>query len=277
VSLQYIIENKYSAVLRLEDGYVYGGDGVKEYLQKEKAKSDKSPDSKDRALISMTITIENVDQEVCGHFLWDLAHKAIRDNFKFDFNTVGPRSGLHGRQAAITADELEAHHTIVMRAFEYLDREPREQTKEIGKYLVGWLPYHLDRLRQLEDDDRELTPREQSEIGRNLEKLFRDQQIVKRHRATFAETFWWASEMEDVQKWLMDSAVVRRVDREWRQAVQQAVSPTRGFMRELVEVVVRGLFRERSWKAGNAYWWISQLMDLVSPLAEQTPSWHQPG
>ncbi|KAI3323634.1 hypothetical protein HD806DRAFT_497394 [Xylariaceae sp. AK1471] len=270
VSLQYIIENKYSAVLKLEDGYVYGQDGVKEYLQKEKAKSDKSPNSKDRATISMTITIENVDQEVCGHFLWDLAHKAIRDKFKFDFDTAGPNSGLHGRQAAITADELEAHHTIVTRAFEYLDREPREQTKEIGEYLVCWLPYHLGCLRQLEDDDRELTPSEQSEIGRNLQKLFRDQQVMKQHRASFAKTYWWADEMETVQKWLMDSAVVRRVDREWRQVVQQAVSPTRGFMRELVEVVVRGFLRERSWEVHNAYNWIEEFMNLDDKKFQQS-------
>jgi hypothetical protein len=266
VSLQYIIENKYSAVLKLEDGCVYSKDGVKEYLQKEKAKTDKSPHSKDRATISMTITIENVDQEVCGHFLWDLAHKAIRDKFKFDFDTPGPNNGLHGRQAAITADELEAHHTIVTRIFAFLDREPNEQTNEIGEYLVCWLPYHLACLRQLEDDDRELTPSEQSEIGRNLQKLFRDKQVVKRHRESFGNTYWTVDEMEDVQKWLMDSAVVRRVDREWRQAVQQAITPTRGFMREIVEVVVRGLLRERSWRVVNACLWILEFMDLVSLL-----------
>jgi hypothetical protein len=72
--------------------------------------------------------------------------------------------------------------------------------------------------------------------------------------------------MEDVQKWLMDSAVVRRVDREWRQAVQQAITPTRGFMREIVEVVVRGLLRERSWRVVNACLWILEFMDLVSLL-----------
>jgi len=33
VSLQYIIESKYPAVLKLEDGSVYGKDGVQEYLE----------------------------------------------------------------------------------------------------------------------------------------------------------------------------------------------------------------------------------------------------
>ncbi|KAK3360591.1 hypothetical protein B0T25DRAFT_578485 [Lasiosphaeria hispida] len=272
VSLQYIIENKYSAVLKLEDRYVYGKDGVKEYLQKEKATSEKPPHSKDRATISMTITINNVDQELCGHFLWDLAHKAIRDKFKFDFDAASPNSALHGRQAAITVDELEAHHTIVTRAFEYLDREPKEQTKEVGEYLVCWLPYHLGRLRQLqEDDDRELTPNEQSEIGQNLHKLFRDQQIFKRHRACFAKTWWLVDEMGDLQKLLMDSAIVRRVDREWRQAVQQAVSPTRGYLRELVEVVIRGLLRERSWDVDNAYNWILKFMEVDDKKFQQPP------
>ncbi|KAK0702793.1 hypothetical protein B0H67DRAFT_499740 [Lasiosphaeris hirsuta] len=272
VSLQYIIENKYSAVLKLEDGYVYGKDGVKEYLQKEKANSEKSPHSKDRATISMTITINNVDQELCGHFLWDLAHKAIRDKFKFDFDAASPNSALHGRQAAITVDELEAHHTIVTRAFEYLDREPKDQTKEVGEYLVCWLPYHLGclRLRQLEDDDRELTPNEQSDIGQNLHKLFRDQQVFKRHKASFSKCWWLAEEIEDLQKLLMDSAVVRRVDKEWRLAVEQASSPTKGFLSELVEVVVRGFLKERSWDVNNAYQWILRFMEVDEKKFQQS-------
>jgi Cdc6-like AAA superfamily ATPase len=87
-SLKYIIKNKYSAVLKLEDKHVYGKDGVQDYLQKEKDTSGKSSQFKERPTISMTITINNVDQELCGHFLWDLAHKGIRDKFKFDFDAA---------------------------------------------------------------------------------------------------------------------------------------------------------------------------------------------
>ncbi|KAI0835757.1 hypothetical protein F5Y06DRAFT_118345 [Hypoxylon sp. FL0890] len=271
-SLQFIIKNKYSAVLKLEEGYVYGQDGVKDYLQKDKDTSSKSSHSKDRSTISMTITINNVDQEICGHFLWDLAHKAIRDKFKFEFDAASPNNSLHSSSpAAITVDEFEAHHTIVTRTFEYLDEEPKDQTKVIGEYLVGWLPYHLGRLRQLEDEEKgALTPNEQFKIGQNLYKLFKDEQVFLRHKASFEQTLWFVDEMEDLQKWLMDSAVVRRLDKKWRDEVQLPLSPTRGFLKELVKMVVEGLLRKRSWAAENAYNWIKEFMDLDKKL-QQAP------
>lgn len=211
----------------------------------------------------MTITINNVDQELCGHFLWDLAHKAIRDKFKFDFDAA---STLHSsNQAIIAVDEFEAHHTIVTRAFEYLGNGQSEQTKQIGRYLVCWLPFHLGRLRQLEDEDKgELLPSEKFEIGQNLYRLFKADQVFRRHIATFQLTWWLVDEMEDVQKWLMDSAVVRRLDRRWRDEVQLAASPARGFLKALVRLAIDGFLRERSWGVQSAYYWIEQFMGAVS-------------
>jgi len=264
-SLQYIIENKYSVVLELDDGGVYVQDGVKDYLQKENDTPGKSSHSKDRATISMTISINNVDQELCGNFLWDLTHKAIRDNFKFDFDATSPNNALHSSShAAIAVDEFEAHHTIVTRAFQYLGDEHRDETREIGEYLVCWLPYHL---RELEDEDKgALMPGEQFEIGQNLYRLFKDEQVFRRHRASFEQTWWLVDEMEVVRKWLMDSAVMRRLDKNWRDEVQLAVSPTRGFLKELVKMVIEGFLRERSWGVQNAYCWITEFMEAVSPL-----------
>ncbi|KAF7368172.1 putative neutral amino acid permease protein [Mycena venus] len=270
-SLKYIIQNKYSAVLKLEDQQVYGKAGVRDYLQKEKHTSSKSSQSKERPTISMTITINNVDQELCGHFLWDLAHKAIRDKFKFDFDATS--NALHNSQAAIALDEFEAHHTIVTRAFEYLSKEHSDQTKEIGKYLVTWLPFHLDRLRQLEDEEKgTLMPDEQLEIGQNLYKLFQDEGVFRRHKAIFEGTWWVEEEIEYVQKWLMDSAVVRRLDKRWRDEVQLAVSPTRGYLRKLVRMVVEGFLRERSWGVQNAYFWIERFMEADDKKRQQPPN-----
>ncbi|KAI0885416.1 uncharacterized protein GGS22DRAFT_200296 [Annulohypoxylon maeteangense] len=263
-SLQFIIKNKYSAVLKLENGYVYGQDGVKDYLQKDKDMSGKASHSKDRSTISMKISINNVDQELCAHFLWDLAHKAIREKFKFDFDATSPNSALYGsNQAAIAADEFEAHHTIVTRAFEYLDKEHEDRTKDVGNYLVGWLPYHLNQLRQLEDEEKgALTPSEQIDIGQSLYKLFKDEKIVLRHKTNFELTRWFVGEMEDMQKWLMDSAVVRKLDKKWRSGVQLLISPTRSFLKDLVKVIVEGLLRARSWEAQSSYGWINEFMKL---------------
>ncbi|KAL6699579.1 hypothetical protein J3F84DRAFT_404601 [Trichoderma pleuroticola] len=259
-SLEYIIKNKYSAVLKLDDGCVFGQDGVKEYLRKDIDSSGRSSNTKDRATISMTITINNVDQELCGHFLWDLAHKAIRD--KFNFNLDGDASNaLHGGRGTIAVDEFEAHHTIVTRAFEYLNKPPREQTENIGPYLVTWLPFHLSRLRQLEDDDQgSLMPSEQSEIGQNLYKLFKTGEVFLRHKASFQDAWWIVSEIEDLQKWLMDSAIMRRLDKRWRDEVQLAASPTRGYLKELVRVIIEGFLRERSWEITSACHWLLRLI-----------------
>ncbi|PTB50785.1 hypothetical protein M431DRAFT_523482 [Trichoderma harzianum CBS 226.95] len=259
-SLEYIIKNKYSAVLKLDDGCVFGQDGVKEYLRKDIDSSGRASNTKDRATISMTITINNVDQELCGHFLWDLAHKAIRD--KFNFNLDGDASNaLHGGRGTIAVDEFEAHHTIVTRAFEYLSKPPKEQTENIGPYLVTWLPFHLSRLRQLEDDDQgSLMPSEQSEIGQNLYKLFKNDEVFLRHKESFQDAWWIVSEIEDLQKWLMDSAIMRRLDKRWRDEVQLAASPTRGYLKELVRVIIQGFLRERSWNIYSACQWLLQLM-----------------
>ncbi|KAI1172030.1 hypothetical protein F4777DRAFT_23270 [Nemania sp. FL0916] len=258
-SLRYIIENKYSAVLEIDGTNVFGQDGVKEYLHKRKEKPDGSSQPEERSTISMTITINNVDQELCGHFLWDLAQKAIRDKFRFDFDTAS--NSLHSNSVAIAVDEFEANHTIVMRTFDYLAAEPTDQTIKIGEYLINWLPYHLNRLIELEDEEKgALLPDEQMDIGRNLYQLFKDEECFKRHRSTFEHTFWTAEEMEDIQKWLMNATVVRKLDKKWRDGVRLAPSLTRGFMKDFVKMVVTGLVRERSWNSANASSWIAEFM-----------------
>lgn len=230
----------------------------------------RSSNPKDRATISMTITINNVDQELCGHFLWDLAHKAIRDKFNFNLDGDASNALSGGSRGTVAVDEFEAHHTIVTRAFECLSKPHKEQTEKIGTYLVCWLPYHLSRLRQLEDEDQgALMPSEQFEIGQNLYKLFRDGEVFTRHKQSFKQSFWLVDEIEDVQKWLMDSAVMRRLNKRWRDEVQQAASPTRGYLKELVRIVIEGLLMERSWEVDSACNWLDRFMKAVSEV-----SWH---
>ncbi|GAW18341.1 hypothetical protein ANO14919_078160 [Xylariales sp. No.14919] len=268
-SLEHIIKTKYAAVLKLEDKEVYGQDGIRDYLYKERDNLDRLSQSKERATISMTITINNVDQEICGHFLWDLAHKAIRDKFRFDFDAAS--NSLQSNKVTVAVDEFEAHRTIVKRAFEYLGAERRDQTASIGDYLVGWLPYHLNRILQLEEEEKgALMPDEQTEIGRNLFQLFKDEEYIRRHKATFEKTYWWASEMEDLQKWLTDSAVVRKLDKRWRDRVRLAPNSIRGFLTELVKMIITGFLRERSWNVENAYWWVYEFMKVDNKT--QNPS-----
>ncbi|KAI1631030.1 hypothetical protein F4809DRAFT_646823 [Biscogniauxia mediterranea] len=175
-SLEYIIKNKYLAVLKLEDGYMDVQYGAREYLQKKKESASRPSRFKDRGTLSMTVTINNVDQELCGQFIWDLADMASRDKFKFNFN----------------GDTSNALHS----------------SSQAPSVWTNWLPYHLGRVREPEDDDKgALTPHEQYEIGQSLYELFKDNVVLKRHKATFEQAVWTVADMKDVQEWLMDSAV----------------------------------------------------------------------
>ncbi|KAL2874784.1 hypothetical protein SGCOL_010038 [Colletotrichum sp. CLE4] len=274
-SLEYVLRNKYSSLLMIDEGSVYPQDGVVDYLQKQRELANRSSNSKDRPTISMTITINNVDQELCGHFLWDLADMAIRDKFKFDFNNS---SALHtSAQRIISVDEFEANQTIVTRAFNYLKGDPQKETQDIGEYLICWLPYHLGQLRQLEDEGKgELTTNERAEIGSNLYNLFRDDAVFKRHKATLGEVYWWADEMTDVQKWLTDPAVVRRLDKSWRAKMERARYPPRGYRKELVNMVVRGFLRERSWGIPSACRWLKEFMAADKDKVETLPDTSTP-
>ncbi|KAI8204433.1 hypothetical protein K4K52_004926 [Colletotrichum sp. SAR 10_76] len=262
-SLEYVIRTKYSAILSIEDEYyVYLQDGVEEYLQKVDTSSGQSQQSTGGSTISMTISINNVDQEICGNFLWDLADMAIRNKFKFNFDGEA-FNPAHSSKRPLAVDELEANYTIVTQAFKYLSNEPTDATQNVGRYVVEFLPYHLNRVRELEDEDKGMLRDDQrSEIGQGLYKIFKDDTVFQRHIKIWQDIEWSVDEMRAVQTWLMDSAAVRKVDRKWRTAVQRASSPITGYLNELVKTVLRGLLRQRSWQMYNASKWLKRFMEL---------------
>lgn len=264
-----IITSKYLAVLKIDDSqdepFVGGQDGALEYLQSKT--ETKIHHSKDHPTISMTININNVDQEIVGHFLWDLAQKAIRDQFRFNFDIASSTSHTH--QSIVAVDEFEAHHTIVMRALKYLSEEPRSETKAIGNYLFSWLPYHLSQLSQLDYDQKgSLKPDEHLEIGQYLYQLFKDQEAFKRHKESIELQIWNTEDMGNVQKWLMNSMVVRMLPRKWREEVQRAVTPARGYFKPFVQMILDSWLRDDKRQTSQVAWgyrtWIREIMESVS-------------
>ncbi|KAK7715647.1 hypothetical protein SLS63_011403 [Diaporthe eres] len=209
VSLQSTIKNKYSTVLKIENGHVHVQDIALDFLKKADITSAASQEPGDCATISMTITIHNVDRETCGNFLWDLAHKANRQKFNFDFEAH--QAGTN--TARIAVDELEAYHTIVLRTFKYLNEEPNERTSDIGMHLACFLPNHLAGIRHLQEDKNQfLRPQEYQEIGQNLYTLFKDSTIFDRHRDHFERFFWNADDLREIREWLTDTSVMRGDD-----------------------------------------------------------------
>lgn len=217
----------------------------------------------------MTININNVDQEVVQHFLWDLAQKAIRDQFRFD-SDAGSNT-LHTSHSTIAVDEFEAHHSIVMRSFTFLSEEPREATAIIGRYLFLWLPYHLGQLIQLDYADKgSLMPDEYLKIGQNLYHLFKDQETLKRHRATAEEVCWSVEDIEIVQQWLRNTAVVRRLPMQWREEIQAAASPVRGYLKPFVKMIINSWLKDAERKSLSSMLayrlWIMRFMEVVSSM-----------
>lgn len=265
-TLEYIVKKKYSPVLKLEDDVVMLQDNVGDILERGKDSRHKFSSSQRGPTISMNITINNVDQELCQHFLWDLAQKSIRDKFKFDFD--GASNRLLGSQTTIEVDEFEAHHSIVKHAFDFLAHDAVEETKPIGAYLVPWLPYHLKQLQRLEMEDKgELSPVEKRDITDGLYNMFKSDDLFKRHKESFEGnwSYWYAKEMREINEWFMDSAAVRRLDKQWLREIKSASNPTRGYLRPLVHFLLTQLLRdeERTWNVLNAYRWIEQFILLV--------------
>lgn len=244
--------------MRIDDGYVYAQEGVQEYLEAKNSSSQRAR-TKDSGTISMTITINNVDPDQCGSFFWDLAELAVRDKFQFSLQGSNQRT--------IAIDEFRAHHEIVIRAFEYLRSNPKEETKEIGLYLLRRLPYHLGRLYTLDNEDggRELKRQEKAQIGKHLYETFKDQTILHRHKSILEQLVWSSSDMASVWEWLKDPAVLRNLDQMWCNEIR-ATHPPRGFLRELVLMVVQRFLKERTWDVSNASLWIREFMAAVSNL-----------
>ncbi|PNS19328.1 hypothetical protein CAC42_2505 [Sphaceloma murrayae] len=258
-SLRHIIADKYGDVLKIDGEFVVGKDDVVDYIAERSENKGKPQKDEDQSTISMTITINKVDQEMCRHFFWDLTHKAIREKFKFDFDAA--ENSRHGKNVPISVDEFESHFAIVETSFQYLNDKPTEKTNAIGEYIVYWLPMHLQRLMDLEDDgDCYLAPNERRSIGQNLYKLFKDGQVIKRHRASFERSNWNRYDMTNLQKWLSDATVLRGVDRSWRESVRKAASPADGFLKEFTKVIVEGWLRSREWSPWFANTWVTDVM-----------------
>ncbi|KAJ4414461.1 hypothetical protein N0V82_007910 [Gnomoniopsis sp. IMI 355080] len=259
VTLEYVIKNKYPAILKIEDGYVYVQDLISADLTK--INDSTAVPQQQESSISMTITVKNADEETCGNFLWDLAHQSNRERFKFDLNAI---NASRSSQAVIAVDEFKAHHSMLLKTFQFLEEEPNDQTSHFGWYLVCLLPHHLRRLLALEDPEkRSLRWHQKLEIGKKLYSLFGDNKLCERHMAAFYNTcsWWTVEEMKVVREWLTDSGVVRGItDKSWRDQVQQFNSPAKGYLDNFTKMTVEVFLRQRNEDAEAAFNWLQEIM-----------------
>lgn len=260
-----MVRNRYSSILKIEQDVVQVQEGFEKYLA-EKAKTSSSEQeslSHSPSTISMALTLNHVGRKRAAEYFWNLTQMAMQPNFTFDF--TNPVKKDNQRQGQIAVDEFEAHLAIVKHAFKNMDSEPRVDHQSNTRYLVEWLPHHLFRLRELENQSHHgvLLAHQQREIGENLYKLFTDGSVFQLHKSAFERVYWTSFEMETLQEWLVDSAV-RRQDKEWFKNVLSARNVIEGYLKEFIRWVITEFLRDRTWDASMAYRWIEEFMEKDS-------------
>ncbi|KAG8668348.1 hypothetical protein FPOAC1_007727 [Fusarium poae] len=256
--LDTMIRHKYSSVLKIESDIVTVEEGFRDYLAEEAEKASNGKSSPDDApsTISMTLTLNHVDRQRAAEYFWNLTQMAMQPNFTFDSRNNNQRQGR------IAVDAFEAHLNIVNQTFKVLESKRVVEHQTNNSYLVAWLPYHLDRLRELENESVRgvLLAQQQRKIGEKLYDLFTNDSVFQQHKATFEQAYWVVPEMKSMQEWLMDPTVRRR-DKDWLKNVLSAPSLTQGYLKGFTTWIVTEFVRNRTWEVSMAYRWIEELMD----------------
>ena len=265
-SLKSSIEGKYSAILKLDGELVKTQEGVEDYVQQMAKPVDHKASLQDGPRISMTITINQVDQRRCAHFLWDLTQMAMRDDFRFVFPSDSGSTVHHDGDSTIALDEFDMNRDIALHAIDYIMSEPDERTKEIGQYLIYWLPHHLQKIHELEHDSQEVTRAEKCKIGKGFYELFTIDTVMRRHKDTLGQIFWTEKEMQEIRIWVTDhTALTSLEDENWTSAmIKSAMDLETGFLKNLVKLVLEELLRAKVWDVTNACTWLQQFAHLVS-------------
>jgi hypothetical protein len=257
IALEHVIKTKYSAILSIEDDCVYLRKGVTDVLT-TLSKASRDRHTAGQPMISMKITIHKASQEECASFFWDLAHTAAKAKHEF---LLDNSSRMYSH--AIMGNAFDATKSVVLQAFQHLSASPKQNTGDIGAHIVLWLPSYLNRLKKLETEDKFfLTAEEESTIEKGLYDFFSSSTVIENHSSSFQKATWLTDEIKMFEHWLRDDRIMR-IHRDWA-SEQLKNKPVAGFLKSIVDKIVRGFLMERTWDVSNAYSWISLFMELVS-------------
>ncbi|KAH8880886.1 hypothetical protein GQ53DRAFT_736167 [Thozetella sp. PMI_491] len=259
VPLAYVVEHRYSRVLRLDGSRVSVRVGVDKVLQKHRS-NPRAALAGAGPRISLSIQITDVDRELCQNFLWDLSQKAIRDKFRFDFDNAS--AFQHTIQAELSVNEFDAHHTIVMAAFKFMRNEPDKRTVALGPYLFKHLPSHLKRLKEAQGLD-ELLDLQKQEIGSSLLELFESDHIFNLNKNHFKQFTWNREDVQVFREWFKDPAATRGIRKSWLRKATSEENPAKTFLGDLVLMIAQQWLVEGTWDARNAYDWICSFRSMA--------------
>lgn len=214
--------------------------------------------------ITATITITKANLRVAQNFLWNLCEKGVMD--KFEFNESAAATTI---KDTIRVNEFDAHLWMIKQSLKLLSAEPEERTTALAKYVLGYLPNHLDALRE-HPKFIDLEEEEKGEIGHGVYLFIGDGDILEKFwRANGPPGTNWILQDDDIGvmwKWLEDPSATRylgKKDKEWLESIKRNPNPDRSLLLPIVKMVAKHWLLDREWEVQTTFEWVRSFLEMV--------------
>ncbi|KAK6832870.1 hypothetical protein PG987_007564 [Apiospora arundinis] len=203
------------------------------------------------------ITITKGDLHSVQRFLWSLPQKFEHDSTRFrELVDQGNAKGDIG------VDAYDAHLAIVRSTFRLLKEPPNKRTEAISRYLLRWLPTHLEVLYNASGIN-ELTDAEKSEIGDGIYDMLFENGLEIHWKSCDYEDFWYGNAKKVVvfRRWLSDAKAISqlgRLDRQWLQAVENDSNPNQALLTRVMKRIAGRWLRCTEWDVSIPFTWLHQ-------------------
>jgi hypothetical protein len=256
--------SKYSKLFTL----VYGGErlAIKDLVESHVVvHRDKQRESSDDPKITATITISNASVKAVQRFFWDLNHHSFLDGFAFQ-----PGSQFYETTPAkIQLYVVDAHFEIIKRAFEFFNEQSiDDRAKDIGYYLMAYIPSHLQSLYEATGFD-ELLEIDNQYIGSCITVIFSVGEWIEKSWDFRGWTQWYRKS-EDIDvfwKWLDDSKATNHLGslgKSWLAQLKNEEDRNRALLTPIMKTIARHWLQDGDWDPLDAYTWISGFLEMVS-------------
>jgi hypothetical protein len=259
--------SKYSKLFNL----VYGGErlAIKDFVESHVvANRDKQRESADDPKITATITISNANVKAAQRFFWDLNHHSFLEGFTFKsgsqfYDTI---------PAKIQVYVVDAHFEIIKRAFDFFCQPSvDDRAKDIGYYLMAYIPSHLDSLYAATGFD-ELQEKDKQYIGSCITEIFSAGDWIEKSWDFRGWTQWYRNS-EDIAifwKWLDDPKATSHLGslgKSWLARLKNETDRNQALLTPIMTTIARHWLQDTDWDPWDAYTWINGFLEMVRIFA----------
>lgn len=266
LKLEKKIKGKYSKIFEISAGNlknVFIREGILGLVRRERT-GQRGEDDEAKFDISITITKANLTK--VQRFLWNLSMKLEETQDRFGFQHLEDKTKMHG---TIQVNEFDSYMALLDRTFDLLADEPTKATEAIATYLIGFLPEHLEALKEA-PTSQPLTVAEKQRIGEGLYSIFATGDVIEKHWSNCGFPVRWNKrkyELDIFCDWFKDPEVTSKLgvmDRRWLSNVITSKDTYRGLLINIMTMLAKHLFREREWDVLRPYNWIKEFVIWVS-------------